>query len=73
MSKIYDEEGDVDLSHQEGNETMENHEVKELLESGDRFSTMWLKFGQKKYHYDENFTAVSNYVMNNRILKNNAQ
>jgi hypothetical protein len=23
---------------------------------------MWLEFGQIKYHYDENFMAVSNYV-----------
>ena len=30
---------------------------------------MWLKYGQETYPYDENFRSVSNYVINNRILK----
>ena len=28
---------------------------------------MWLEIGQRKYPYDENFMAVSNYVKNNFI------
>lgn len=29
---------------------------------------MWLKFGQQKYNYDENFLKVSNYALNNGII-----
>jgi hypothetical protein len=32
---------------------------------------MWLKFSQGKYNYDENFTAVSKYVENNKISSYN--
>ena len=62
QSKLYDQEGCVDLNHQEGNEIINNELVKKLLETGCSWSDMWLEFGQIKYHYDENFMAVSNYV-----------
>lgn len=65
--KLYDEEGCVDLKHQEGNISMEDVRVQELLKSGASWSTMWLLFGQKSYPYDEHFRAVSNYAMNNKI------
>lgn len=67
QSKLYDQEGCVDLEHQEGNATANNDFVKELLANGQSWSDMWLEFGQKRYHYDENFMAVSNYVKNNEI------
>ena len=69
QSKLYDEEGCVDLNKQDGNDTMNNSIVKELLESGCSWSSMWLQFGQKIYPYDENFRAVSNYALNNNISK----
>ena len=62
QSKLYDQEGCVDLNHQEGNEIINNELVKKLLKTGCSWSDMWLEFGQIKYHYDENFMAVSNYV-----------
>ena len=65
--KLYDEEGCVDLKSQEGNNTINNDKVKELLNNGSSWSTMWLKFGQSTYPYDENFIAVSNYAMSNDI------
>lgn len=65
--KLYDEEGCVDLNNQEGNNTINNKKVKELLESGNSWSSMWLKFGQDSYPYDENFMAISNYAINNEI------
>ena len=65
--KLYDQEGCVDLNHQEENDTFNNPIVKELLDSGASWSTMWLKFGQEKYTYDENFMSVSKYVENNEI------
>ena len=65
--KLYDEEGAVDLSKQEGNKTMNNDAVKALLDDGTSWSTMWLKFGQQTYPYDDNFRAVSNFAINNKI------
>ena len=70
QSKLYDEEGCVDLKHQEGNTTIENAKVQELLKTGTSWSTMWMRFGQQAYPYDENFMAVSNYAINNKIDKN---
>lgn len=69
QSKLYDEEGCVDLNKQDGNDTMNNSIVKELLDSGCSWSSMWLQFGQKIYPYDDNFRAVSNYALNNNINK----
>ena len=67
QSKLYDQEGCVDLNHQEGNNTMNNETVKKLLETGQSWSDMWIEFGQKKYPYDENFMSVSHYVKDNTI------
>ena len=69
QSKLYDEEGCVDLNHQEGNKTMDNKLVKQLLQEKNSWSEMWLKFGQSIYPYDDNFIAVSNYELNNNIKK----
>lgn len=69
QSKLYDEEGYVDLNKQDGNKTMDSKIVQELLKEGNSFSGMWLKFGQQMYPYDENFKAVSNYAINNKISK----
>ena len=68
--KLYDEENCVDLNNQENNTTAKNSTVKELLDSGMSWSEMWMTFGQKKYPYDENFMAVSNYVMKTPITLN---
>ena len=65
--KLYDQEGCVDLEHQEGNDTANNETVKKLLEEGKSWSDMWLEFGQKKYPYDKNFMSVSHYVKDNNI------
>ena len=67
QSKLYDEEGCVDLRNQEGNKTMNHPLVKSLLESGYSWSTMWLKFGQQMYPYDDNFRSVSEYATYNAI------
>jgi putative hydrolases of HD superfamily len=67
QSKLYDEEGCVDLNHQESNKTINNKLVKQLLKEGNSWSEMWLKFSQSNYPYDDNFVAVSNYALNNNI------
>lgn len=65
--KLYDEERCVDLSMQENNTTAHDESVKKLLREGKSWSEMWLRFGQDRYPYDDNFLAVSNYVIDNNI------
>ena len=67
--KLYDEEGCVDLNKQDGNNTLNNKIVHELLVSGASWSEMWLKFGQQVYSYDENFRSVSNYAITHKLRK----
>ena len=67
--KLYDEEGCVDLNNQNGNITYRNGEVKRLIEEGNSWSSLWLKFSRNRYNYDENFTSVSNYAKENVIKK----
>ena len=69
QSRLYDEEGCVDLNNQDGNYSMSNPDVIELLGSGMSFSEMWLTFGQRRYNYDDNFMAVSNYTKTHKISK----
>lgn len=67
--KLYDEEKLVDLNNQEGNKTINNSKVKNLLSEDKSWSEMWLQYGQKSYPYDDNFISVSNYAMHNLIKK----
>lgn len=69
QSKLYDEEGCVDLNKQDDNKIMEDERVKALLNEGASWPTMWLKFGQQVYPYDDNFKAVSSYAINHDIGK----
>ena len=69
QSKLYDEEGCVDLNKQEGNDLLENKLVKKLLSEEKSWSGMWLRFGQTVYPYDDNFKDVSKYSLNNNISK----
>ena len=65
--KLYDEEGCVDLDDQEGNHTLYDKKVQELLKKGMSWSEMWLLFGQDRYKYDEHFMSVSNYALKNKM------
>lgn len=67
--KLYDEEKTVDLNKQEQNPTFSDSNVQRLLKSKRNWSEMWLTFGQNSYNYDENFTSISNYAMNNNISR----
>ena len=69
QSKLYDEEGCVDLNKQESNDLLENELVKKLLSEEKSWSRMWLRFGQTVYPYDDNFKDVSKYALNNNISK----
>ncbi len=65
--RIYDEEGCVDISSQDNNNTMDDSKVKELLNNGMSWSEMWLTFNRDKHNYDEHFKAVSNYASEHNI------
>ena len=67
--KLYDEEGCVDLNKQDGNNTLNNKIVHELLASGASWPEMWLKFGQQIYPYDDNFRSISNYAITHKLRK----
>ena len=67
--KLYDEQNCVDLHNQSNNDTIHDKQVQKLLENGATWSEMWLKFGQSKYPYDENFMTVSKYAMQHSLLK----
>lgn len=67
--KLYDEQNCVDLHNQSNNDTIHDKQVQKLLENGATWSEMWLKFGQAKYPYDENFMTVSKYAMQHSLLK----
>ena len=67
--KLYDEENCVDLKNQTSNISLEDERVQKLMKSGESWGTMWLKFSQNTYPYDENFRAVSNYAIKEKIKK----
>ncbi len=69
--KLYDMEMCVNLNNQENNKSFYDPVVQELLKKENSWSDMWLTFGQKRYNYDENFRAVSNFVMKNDIRLDN--
>ena len=33
------------------------------------WSEMWLKYGQEKYNYDENFKKISDYALTHKIIE----
>ena len=65
--KLYDQENCVDLNDQSANKTFNDERVQKLLKGGNSWSSMWLKFGQDSYPYDQNFLAVSNYAIENDL------
>jgi len=65
--KLYDEQYCVDLNNQEGNDTIKDEQVSQLLKTGQSWSSMWMSVGKSRYNYDENFMKVSNYAQNNNI------
>ena len=67
QAKLYDEDNLVDLNNQGDNDTFKDPRVQKLLDEGNSWGEMWLKFGQSNYPYDDNFMDVSNYALNNKI------
>lgn len=71
--KLYDEACLVDLTQQGDNATCDDAQVKQLLQTGASWSDMWLRFGQQRYDYDENFKAVSDYALSHDLSCNELQ
>lgn len=69
QAKLYDEENCVDLTNQQNNRTYYDETVQKFLQKEKTWSGMWLAFGQDKYHYDDNFKAISNYAKENSIIR----
>ena len=68
--KLYDEENTVDVKDVKNKLNFHDPDVEKMLEEGASWSQMWMSFGQRRYNYDENFLAISNYAKNNDISLN---
>ena len=69
IEELYVEENCVDLKNQTSNISLEDERVQKLMKSGESWGTMWLKFSQSTYPYDDNFRTVSNYAIKEKIKK----
>lgn len=67
QAKIYGDSNSVDLNNQEDNKSFYDNKVQDLLNEEADFGKMWVKYGQDRYHYDDNFREVSDYILNNKI------
>ena len=66
--KLYDEQGTVDVYDVKNKLNFHDPDVEKMLDEGKTWSDMWMSFGQKRYNYDANFTEVSNYAKNNKLI-----
>lgn len=66
--KIYDEECKINMNNQKALKSINNQYVNKLVENSSSLSEVWIKYGQNKASYDDNFLSVSNYVLNNKLL-----
>lgn len=67
QAKLYDEEGRIDITNQEGNPAMEKQVVKDLLASEGSFSGYWLEFDRRRIPFDKNFEDVLVYAKTHKI------
>ena len=66
-SKWYDEEGCVDLAHQEGCQAIDDPLVQSLLQSGKSWSEMFIEYNLQTIDFDDNFREVLNYAATHRM------
>ena len=66
--KLYDEECKINMNNQKALKSINNQYVNKLVENSSSLSEVWIKYGQNKASYDDNFLSVSNYVLNNKLL-----
>ena len=65
--KLYDQQNCVDITKQLDNEAQKDEFVRQKLKEEKSWSSMWLKFGQERYDYDDNFKSVSDYALKHKI------
>ena len=65
--KLYDEENYIDIKNQDGNPSLGDEEIYNLLQEEKSVSGMWSAYSQKHFSYDEIFMELSEYIKNNNI------
>lgn len=69
QARIYDLEGKIQTSQIKKNDRyLKSVDVQKLIDSGLSWGQMWIKFGQDRYNYDENFLSVSKFAFEKNIL-----
>ena len=68
QAKIYDQDKLIDLTIQDDNATYHDDEVQSLLNSGDSFSDMWLKWHKEHDGFDDNFKQIIDYMIANGVF-----
>lgn len=69
QARIYDLAGKINVSQVKKNgRYLKNADVQRLIDSGLSWGQMWIKFGQERYDYDENFFNVSKFAFEKNIL-----
>ena len=66
--KLYDEESRINKNNQKALKSINDKFVIDLIKNSSSLSETWIKYWQNKTGYDDNFLAVSNYVLNNKLL-----
>ena len=69
--KIYDEQNRVDITNQDNVLVKHDNNVIERIKEGQTWSQMWLNYARERVKYDDNFLKISDYALNNKILKDN--
>ena len=64
--KLYDEAGCVDVNNPNVFNNL-NEAEQSLVKAGKKWSELWLNYDQEHCGYDENFIALSNYLLENDI------
>ena len=67
--RLYDLNNCVDVNDVRNRLNFHDVDVEKMLDDGKSWSEMWMTFGRKHYNYDKNFLELSNYAMNNDIIK----
>ena len=70
--KLYDEQNCVDIVEVANSGNL-CEEEQALVKDGTTWSELWLNYDKTHYNYDENFTKVADYLLNNNILDNNEE
>lgn len=69
QARIYDLDGCMNNINTKENERYKKSEdVKKLLDQDMSWGQMWIRYGQERYNYDENFIQVSQYAFDNNIV-----